>query len=107
MPKQQQDITAIIYDKKGRVLSIGKNSYTKTHPMQARYAKLAGPSYTAHNYAYKHAEIDAIIRCEELDKAYRIEVIRVRKDGSFGSACPCEACKIAISRTNIKIIVHT
>lgn len=107
MSKQQQDVTAIIYDRKGRVLSIGKNSYTKTHPMQAKYAKLAGTEYSAYNYAFRHAEIDAIIRCKDLDKAYRIEVFRVRRDGSFGGACPCKACAIAISCTPIKVIEHT
>ena len=40
--KKQQDVTAIIYDKRGRILSIGKNSYVKTHPLQARYATEVG-----------------------------------------------------------------
>ena len=29
-------LTAIIKDKRGNVLAIGKNSYTKTHPYQAK-----------------------------------------------------------------------
>ncbi len=107
MPKQQQNITAIIYDKRGNVLSIGKNSYVKTHPMQAKYAKMAGPEYAAHNYAFLHAEVAAIVRCSDLNRAHRIVVTRIRRDGSFGSACPCAACAIAISKTNIKVIEHT
>ena len=107
MAKQQQDITAIIYDKRGNVLSIGKNSYTKTHPMQARYAKLAGPEYSAHNYAFIHAEVSAIIRCTELNKAHRISIFRVRKDGSYGLAKPCQACAIAIQKAGIEIVEHT
>lgn len=107
MPKQQQDITAIIYDKKGRVLSIGKNSYIKTHPMQDKYAKLAGKEYSAYGYAFIHAEIDAINRCKDLDKAYKIRVTRVKRDGSYGMACPCKACAIAISHTPIQVIEHT
>lgn len=107
MAKQQQDITAIIYDKRGNVLSIGKNSYTKTHPMQARYAKLAGPEYSAHNYAFIHAEVDAIIRCKELSRAHRILVTRVRRDGSYGMAAPCKACQIALQRAGIEIVEHT
>ncbi len=107
MPKQQQDITATIYDKRGNVLSIGKNSYIKTHPMQAKYSKLAGPSYSAYNYAFLHAEVDAINKCKDLKKAYRIVVTRVRKDGSYGMACPCKACAIAIDHTPIQVIEHT
>lgn len=107
MPKQQQEITATIYDRKGRVLSIGKNSYIKTHPMQFKYSKLAGEEYSAYGYAFIHAEIDAINRCKNLDKAYKIRVTRVRRDGSYGMACPCKACAIAISHTPIKVIEHT
>ena len=107
MPKQQQQMTAIIYDKKGRILSIGKNSYIKTHPMQDKYNKMAGKGYSAYGYAYLHCEIDAINRCKNLDKAYKIRVTRVRRDGSYGMACPCKACAIAISHTPIKVIEHT
>jgi len=35
----RQNITAIVYDRKGRVLAVGKNSYTKTHPVQAKFAQ--------------------------------------------------------------------
>lgn len=107
MAKQLQDITATIYDRKGRVLSIGKNSYVKTHPMQFKYSKLAGKEYSAYGYAFIHAEIDAINRCKDIKKAYRILVTRVRKDGSYGMACPCKACAIAISHTPIKVVEHT
>lgn len=107
MPKQRQEITATIYDRKGRVLSIGKNSYIKTHPMQAKYSRLAGEEYSAYGYAFIHAEIDAINRCKDLEKAYKIRVTRVKRDGSYGMACPCKACAIAISHTPIKVIEHT
>lgn len=35
-------LTAVIYDRKGKVLSVGKNSYTKTHTMMARHANKVG-----------------------------------------------------------------
>jgi hypothetical protein len=38
--KTRHELTAVIYDRKGNVLSIGKNSYIKTHPLQAIHAKL-------------------------------------------------------------------
>lgn len=40
--KNRQQVTAFIYDKRGRVLSIGKNSYVKTHPLQAHHANKVG-----------------------------------------------------------------
>jgi deoxycytidylate deaminase len=105
--KQQQDITAIIYDKRGRVLAIGKNSYVKTHPLQMKYSQQAGPEYPAHGYAFIHAEVQAIIRCADLAKAKRISVFRVRKDGSYGMAQPCKACQLAIKEAGIQIVEHT
>lgn len=107
MPKQQQNITAIIYDRKGRVLSVGKNSYTKTHPLMAKYARLAGEDYSASGYAFIHAEVDAIIRCKNLEKAYRILVTRIRRDGSYGCAKPCLACQAAIKEAGIEVVEHT
>ena len=99
----RQDITAIIYDKRGRVLSIGKNSYIKTHPIQANFAKKVGMPYKQN----LHAEIDAIIRCKNIKKAHRIFISRVLRDGSYGLAAPCKICLSAIKTTNIKIIEHT
>jgi tRNA(Arg) A34 adenosine deaminase TadA len=66
------EITAFIYDKRGRVLSIGKNSYIKTHPYQAKCAEEVGEGYKV----FLHAEIDAINKCTNLDKAHRISIFR-------------------------------
>ena len=38
-------LCAIITDKKGSILSIGWNSYKKSHPKQAYYAEKAGSKY--------------------------------------------------------------
>ena len=100
---QRQEITAIIYDKKGRVLSIGKNSYVKTHPTQAKYAYNAGEPYKQ----FLHAEIHAIIKCAHLDKAYKISVFRHNKSGEPLYAKPCPICQSAIAATKIKIVEHT
>lgn len=99
----QQDVTAIIYDRKGNILSIGKNSYVKTHPLQARCAAKVGKPKSV----FMHAEINAIIKCKDISKAYRIRVCRVLKNGTYGNACPCPICREAISHTPIKIVEHT
>ena len=101
--KRQQNVTAIIYDKRGRVLSIGKNSYIKTHPLQKHYALKA-------NLPHKqllHAEIDAIRRCKYMHRAHRIVVIRTLADGSTGNAKPCPICQRAIESAGISHIEHT
>lgn len=96
-------MTAIIYDKRGRVLSIGKNSYVKTHPMQARLAAKHGEPHKV----FMHAEISAITRCSDLSKAHSIRVIRYRDDGTPGSAKPCQICVSAIEAAGIEVVEHT
>jgi deoxycytidylate deaminase len=103
MASKKYSITAIIYDKKGNVLSIGKNSYTKTHPIQAKHAELVGEPHKI----FLHAEMDAIIKCRDIDKAYKIVVLRTEKDGTYANSCPCKICQHAISLTPIKIIEHS
>lgn len=96
-------MTAIIYDKRGRVLSVGKNSYVKTHPMQAAHAHRAGEPYKV----YLHAEIAAIVKCKSLDKAHKISIFRYLEDGSPAEARPCKICAGAIRLAGIKHIEHT
>jgi len=100
---KQQNVTAIIYDKRGRVLSIGKNSYIKTHPLQAHHAERVGLP----EKVYLHAEIAAIVRCKNLKRAHKILVSRVLRDGSLGIAKPCPVCASAIEAAGIEIIEHS
>jgi tRNA(Arg) A34 adenosine deaminase TadA len=103
MSKARFDITAIIYDKRGKVLSIGKNSYIKTHPLQNHYACKVGLP----DKQFLHAEIHAIVKCRNLDKAHKISVIRLDKEGNGKNAKPCLVCRSAIDSVGIKIIEHT
>ena len=99
----KHNITAIITDKKGRVLSIGKNSYVKTHTMQARHANKVGlPEKT-----FLHAEVAAIVKCKDLTKAHKIAVMRYTKDGKPANAKPCKICQSAIEASGIKFIEWT
>lgn len=100
----QQVISAIIYDRRGMILSIGKNSYVKTHTLQAKFAKKLG----LEDKVYLHAEIDAILRCQDLSRAHRIFITRFNKHGKPALAAPCVICAEAIrALTQIKIIEFT
>lgn len=100
---EKHSITAILKDKKGNILSIGKNSYTKTHPYQAKCAHSVGLP----EKIYLHAEIDAIIRCNDISKAYSIHIFRQGKSGKFLLAKPCPVCEQAITKTPIMKVYHT
>lgn len=98
-----QNVTAMIYDRRGKILSIGKNNYLKTHPMQARHAHKTGHP----EKMFLHAEIHAITRCRNLDRAYKIFITRFNKQGEPVLAKPCPVCMSAIQESGIKHVSHT
>ena len=98
--KQQQDMTAIIYDRKGKVLSVGRNSYVKTHTLQAKHAEKVGLP----DKQFLHAEVHAITKCRDLSKAHRIAVYRYGKSGQPLLAKPCPVCQSAIESVGIEIV---
>ena len=97
------NMTAIIYDKRGRILSIGKNSYIKTHPLQKKYATKVGMP----DKVFLHAEIAAIIKCADLSRAYKIFISRFDYRGQQKLAKPCPICINAIKEAGIKEVYHT
>lgn len=102
--KKQFKITAIIRDKHGRQISCANNSYTKTHPIQAKYAKRVGRE----KKVYLHAEVLAILRAgKNIDKAYSIEISRYDKNGKPMLAKPCPICMEIINNTCIKKVIYT
>lgn len=103
MTKARFDLTAIIYDKRGKVLSIGKNSYFKTHPLQFHHCQKVGLPHKQ----FLHAEIHAIVRCRNLEKAHKIVVMRFDKEGNAKNAKPCPVCASAIEAAGIKVVEHT
>jgi tRNA(Arg) A34 adenosine deaminase TadA len=99
----EQIITAIIKDKKGNVLSIGQNNYVKTHPYQALCAAKAGMP----EKIYLHAEIDAIVKCRDISKAYSIHIFRKGKSSKWLLSKPCPVCQTALNQTPIQKVYHT
>ena len=97
----KHQITATVYDKKGRILSVGRNSYTKTHPYQAEMAKAVGQP----EKQFLHAEIDALIKCR--GEPYKIKVERVNKRGQFKLAKPCPVCELAIKKAGVRFVEYS
>jgi deoxycytidylate deaminase len=103
MTTARQSITALIYDRKGRLLTVGRNSYHKTHPLQARAAQAVGLD----EKIYLHAEIDALVRLRDWRRAHRMVITRYTRDGQPALARPCPVCARVINQAGIKIIEHT
>ena len=101
-PEKKFHVTAIVVDKRYRILSVGWNSYVKTHPMQARLAKVCGNS----RKIYLHAEIASLVRCRV--KPYAMIVCRIaNRDGNTALARPCDICTLALKKAEVKEIWYT
>lgn len=97
----KQAIYCTIWDKRGRLLSEGGNSYKKTHPRQARVAEREGKEHKQ----FLHAECNAIlslVRKRKEKEAYLLCVVRVNKEGGERLAKPCVVCQSLIDEVGIK-----
>lgn len=95
-------VEAYAYDKRGKLLSIGHNSYKRTHPVQARFAKLAG--YPQKQYL--HAEIDALVRARGR-QVHKLFVCRYGRAGETRLAKPCPVCELAINNFRVRLVEYT
>lgn len=94
-------LIAIAVDSSGIIIAKGTNSYSKTHPVQADYAKKIGK----HDAIYLHAEIAALVKCRR--DPHMMFVFRFNKKGEPVLAKPCPICSLAMKEAGIKKVVYT
>lgn len=96
----KQRLCSVITDRKGNILSIGQNSYVKTHPLQAKAAKRVGKEESC----FLHSEIDAVRRLgRDAHKAKYIYVARLDKQGLPVLAKPCEICESVLQSLGLNV----
>lgn len=98
-------ITAFCYNKRGQMVSHAHNSYTKSHPLQAYFAKKVGHP----NKIYLHAEIAALIQAGtmETNQVHVISIVRINKAGEIRPSKPCLICQEALKAFGVKKVVYT
>ncbi len=99
----RQHVGATCLDKRGRLLSHATNSYKKTHPLQAYFAKKVGKPHQV----FLHAEIAAILAAKG-KKIHKIVIFR--RDHVFhrlALAKPCPICQEAIKAFGIKHVEYS
>jgi len=101
--KTKYNVTAIIRNKKGYVLSIGKNSYKKSHPIMMKISK---NKTLPKVQTFIHAEVDAIIKCRNIKDAYSIEIYNYTEKGNAAISKPCPLCMSLIEQTPILVIKY-
>jgi tRNA(Arg) A34 adenosine deaminase TadA len=102
-PRKKYRLKATIYDKKGKVLSVGENSYYKTHPFHVRMAH----KYGRDGQIFLHAETAALVKLKRHHCPHRIYIERYSENGEPLLAKPCPVCEGALKEAGIKIIEHT
>ena len=100
--KKRYTIKATCLDKKGRIISVAYNSYTKTHPLQVRFAEKVGE----HFKQGLHAEILAIVRARG-KLIHKIFIERYDSEGNPKLAAPCRMCREAIKEYVIQLVEYT
>jgi tRNA(Arg) A34 adenosine deaminase TadA len=96
-------LKAATFDKKGRQLSMGFNSYSKTHPLMLYLSKY---SPYPNKMIYLHAEIVALLKCK--DKVpYMLTVERYNSEGEIKLAEPCAMCKEAMKMWGVSVVRYT
>lgn len=99
---KRQELICLAYDKRGRLLSVGRNSYQRTHRVQWKYAVKEGKPAAV----FLHAEIDALIRARG-KKVHRVFVSRSDAHGKLAMAKPCPICQRALDDFGVKIVEWT
>ena len=103
MARKRFELQATCYDKKGKVLSTGKNNYSKSHPLMLHLAKLAGES---EEKIYLHAELKAVLSAGSRDVA-SILVERYDSHGNPRLAKPCKTCQQMLKAFGVQEIRYT
>lgn len=100
--KKRFEIKATCFDKKGKIISVGYNSYSKTHPIQSHFARLAGlPEKT-----FLHAEVAALLKAKGKN-IHKIKVERYDSKGNPVNAAPCPVCQLAIKNWGVSYVEYT
>lgn len=94
-------VIAASLDHHNNIISIGENSYQKTHPMQSRFSQIVGNR----NREYLHAEIASLVK--NRSKAESIIVIRMTSTGLVRMARPCNICALALREAGIKYVYYS
>lgn len=96
--KKRYLLRAETFSPSGKKISEAYNNYSKTHPIQAHFASIAGQP----ERKYLHAEILAIIRAG----SHKIHTLKITNlNGKLSTPCP--VCMAAIKAYGISRIICT
>lgn len=89
-----------LVDKKGRIISEGRNSYLKTHTIMHRASRKLGLEKD-----FIHAEMYCLVMARKA--GYKLYVARVDAEGNPANSEPCLVCKSLIDSAGVKVVEYT
>jgi len=104
--KNKKNTTGAVILYKKEVIALAHNDICKTHPLQAKFARIPGEAI------YLHAEISAIAKAlrmvepKDLEKS-TLMIARLKANGTWGCSKPCVGCARAIITFGFKNVYHT
>lgn len=88
---------------KNKVVAIGTNKETKSHPLQAKFAIKVG----LEEKIYLHAEISALVKCREECDTIVVARLGGHSKTKLRNAKPCPICSLALKEAGIKKLCYT
>jgi tRNA(Arg) A34 adenosine deaminase TadA len=95
-------IHAACFNRGNQMIATAVNNYSKSHPLQAHFARKVGLP----NKINLHAEIAAILKCKT-KQIHTIWVTRYNKDQYLRNAKPCPICMAAIKAFGIRNVIYS
>ena len=102
MSRRRPIVVAKAYNRRGDLIARAANSYSKTHPLQAKYAERVGKPKAI----YLHAEIACLLKAGT-QTVHRLMVERYYSNGEPALAKPCPICRLAIKDWGVKLVEYT
>jgi tRNA(Arg) A34 adenosine deaminase TadA len=104
--KKKQNVVAICFDRRGKVFSIGTNSFSQSSGKMAELSKQVDED----EKVFFHAEISSLTRWRRYSKdtnPHGIYVARLSKAGTLVNSKPCNTCALGLRLAGIRKIYHT
>ena len=88
---------------KNKVVEWATNLDNKTHPLQARFAELAGLG----DKIYLHAEISALVKCRQECDTIVVARLGGHNHDEMRMAKPCPVCQLALEQAGIRKVYYS
>lgn len=105
LPEYKQKVVSFVLDSKGRTLTEGWNSYTKSHPAQ----KAAALKFDDEFKCFIHSEVASLVKLKrsQLGRQDSIVIMRLGSTQNLLPSKPCRICESVIKQYGITNIIHS